>query len=88
MSEINNASHEQSRRAEEVTHAIAQIDQSTQGNVDMVSQAGNSTELLRGEARAMTASIAEFTHEQPFAVAPAMSAPSDDTDAVRRVQAA
>ena len=64
MSEINNASHEQSRRAGEVTHAIAQIDQSTQSNVDMVSQAGNSTELLRGEARALTASIAEFTHEQ------------------------
>jgi methyl-accepting chemotaxis protein len=87
MSEINNASHEQSRRAAEVTHAIAQIDQSTQSNVDMVSQAANSTELLRGEARALTASIAEFTHEQVDAAPPA-PARSDDADAVVHEQAA
>jgi methyl-accepting chemotaxis protein len=74
MSEINNASHEQSRRAAEVTHAIAQIDQGTQSNVDMVSQAANSTELLRGEARALTASIAEFTHEQASPASVAVSA--------------
>ena len=87
MNEISNASHEQSRRAEEVTHAIAQIDQGTQSNVDMVSQAGNSTEQLRGEARALTASIAEFTHEQAHA-APRASTPSDSIEAELHEQAA
>jgi methyl-accepting chemotaxis protein len=87
MSEINNASHEQSRRAAEVTHAIAQIDQSTQSNVDMVSQAANSTEMLRGEARALTASIAEFTHEQAHA-APSVQAPIEDAEVVLHEQAA
>lgn len=87
MSEINNASHEQSRRAAEVTHAIAQIDQGTQGNVDMASQAANSTELLRGEARALTASIAEFTHEQVQAP-PAVSTANDNADDVVHEQAA
>jgi len=87
MSEISNASHEQSRRAEEVTHAIAQIDQGTQSNVDMVSQAGNSTEQLRSEARALTASIAEFTHEQAHA-APRASTLSDSVEAELHEQAA
>lgn len=92
MGEINNASHEQSRRAEEVTHAIAQIDQGTQSNVDMVSQATQSTEMLRDEARALTASIAEFTHEQVsqnVRTADAVEHASiSDDDAVEHEQAA
>lgn len=62
MNDICNASRDQSRRADQVTGAIAEIDQGTQRNVAMVSQAAESTETLRNEARALTASVAEFTH--------------------------
>ncbi|MET0534711.1 MAG: methyl-accepting chemotaxis protein [Steroidobacter sp.] len=89
MGEISNASHEQSRRAEEVTHAIAQIDQGTQSNVDMVSQAANSTELLRGEARTLTASISAFTHEQGSTMSARSSADEQPADSdVEHEQAA
>lgn len=62
MNDICNASRDQSRRADQVTGAIAEIDHGTQRNVAMVSQAAESTETLRNEARALTASVAEFTH--------------------------
>jgi methyl-accepting chemotaxis protein len=60
MSGISAASREQSHRADQINSAIAEIDQGTQRNVDMVSQAAESTENLLNEARALAASIASF----------------------------
>lgn len=69
MSDISTASREQSMRAGQVTRAMSEIDSGTQRNAGMVSQAAASTETLRGEARALMASVSEFSHQREPAAA-------------------
>ena len=69
MSDISTASREQSLRAGQVTRAMSEIDSGTQRNAGMVSQAAASTETLRDEARALMASVSEFTHQHEAAAA-------------------
>jgi methyl-accepting chemotaxis protein len=64
MAEISSASHEQSRRAEEVTGAIGEIDNDTRSNASMAAQAAASTETLRNEARTLTGSVAGFVQNR------------------------
>jgi methyl-accepting chemotaxis protein len=71
MTEISSASREQSQRATEVTRAMSDIDSGTRRNADMVSQAAAATETLRHEARSLTASVAEFSHQDQLPLAPA-----------------
>jgi methyl-accepting chemotaxis protein len=60
VDEISKASLDQSRRADEVTNAIGQIDAGTQQNAEMASQATSATEELRNQARSLAASVAAF----------------------------
>jgi methyl-accepting chemotaxis protein len=60
VAQISAASLEQSAKAGAVTSAMTQIDAGTQRNADMAAQASASTELLRDEARSLTASVVEF----------------------------
>lgn len=62
VDEISKASLDQSRRADEVTTAIAQIDAGTQQNADMAAGATDAMQSLRQEARALAASIAAFSN--------------------------
>lgn len=61
MTTISDSSDEQSRRADELTSTIGEIDANTQRNASMVSAAAAATETLRNEAHGLTAKIAEFT---------------------------
>jgi methyl-accepting chemotaxis protein len=64
IGEISHASSEQSRRVDEVSSAIDEIDAGTQRNVQMVAAATEATEMLRGEARLLTESLGVFGHDQ------------------------
>jgi methyl-accepting chemotaxis protein len=60
IGEISHASSEQSRRVDEVSNAIDEIDAGTRRNVQMVSAATEATEMLRGEARSLTESLGSY----------------------------
>jgi methyl-accepting chemotaxis protein len=62
MAQISASSLEQSAKAGAVTSAMGEIDAGTRRNADMAAQASASTELLRNEARSLTASVVEFVH--------------------------
>ncbi len=64
MSDISTASREQSVRAGQVTSAMSEINSGTKRNAGMVSQAAASTATLRGEARALMASVGELAHQR------------------------
>ncbi|HKE93926.1 MAG TPA: methyl-accepting chemotaxis protein, partial [Povalibacter sp.] len=65
MTDISKASHDQSRKADEVTNAMREIEAGTQHNADMASQAAAATEALRNEARMLIASIEMSDQERP-----------------------
>jgi methyl-accepting chemotaxis protein len=62
MAQISASSLEQSAKAGAVTGAMSDIDAGTQRNAEMAAHASASTELLRNEARSLTASVGEFAH--------------------------
>jgi methyl-accepting chemotaxis protein len=60
MAHISASSLEQSAKAGAVAAAMGEIDAGTQRNAEMAAEASASTELLRNEARSLTASVSEF----------------------------
>jgi len=61
MSEIRNASVEQTSGIEQVNQAIGQMDEVTQQNAALVEQAAAAAELLEEQARNLSATVGRFT---------------------------
>ena len=60
MGEITAASHEQSSGIDQISTAVAQLDQITQQNAGLVHAAAGSTEALEGQARSLAEALGTF----------------------------
>jgi methyl-accepting chemotaxis protein len=66
MSEIRNASVEQTSGIEQVNQAIGQMDEVTQQNAALVEQAAAAAESLEEQAENLSATVGRFTVDSGF----------------------
>ncbi|MBN9698282.1 MAG: chemotaxis protein, partial [Zoogloea sp.] len=71
VTEIAEASQEQSSGIEQVTHAVGQMDEVTQQNAALVEEAAAAAESLEDQARSLVRSVAMFRLTAGSAPAPA-----------------
>lgn len=60
MTEISNATHEQSDGIHQVNQAVTQMDTTTQQNAALIEQATAAAASLEEQARALTSLVASF----------------------------
>jgi len=90
MSEITNASSEQSAGIAQISDAVTQMDQATQQNAALVEESAAAAESLKGQAQQLVQAVAVFNlgpnSDQQFAGSPVQREPRLDTATAKRNQ--